>query len=74
MIEPVSSVFLTLWNTLAKSNTCPELEAAWNAIMEQAVLTDPRALNELWDFYLERLGVLEKQSFTLENIPSSCPA
>ena len=74
MIKPGSSVFLTFWDTLAKSNTCQELEAAWNAITEQAVLTDPRALDELWDFYLERLGILEKQSFTLENIPSSYPA
>ena len=53
--------FLTLWDTLAKSKTCPELKAAWTAITEQAVLIDPRGLNELWDFYLERLGEYEME-------------
>ena len=51
--------FLTLWDTLAKPKTCSELKSAWTAITEQAVLIDPRGLNELWDFYLERLGESE---------------
>ena len=60
MNVPVSSSdFLTLWDVLAQPNTCPELKAAWTAITEQAALIDPRGLNELWDFYLERLGELE---------------
>ena len=52
--------FLTLWDTLAKPKNCPDLSAAWDQIREQAVLIDPRGLNELWDFYLERLGECER--------------
>jgi hypothetical protein len=51
--------FLTLWDTLAHPKTCPDLKAAWEEIREQAVLIDPRGLNELWDFYLERLTECE---------------
>ena len=60
MTNPVfSSDFLVLWDTLAKPKTCPELGAAWNSITEQAALIDPRGLNELWKFYLERLTECE---------------
>ncbi|MEC4683032.1 MAG: hypothetical protein VST70_05060 [Nitrospirota bacterium] len=51
--------FLTLWDTLAKPKTCPELKAAWDQIRDRAEEIDPRGLNELWDFYLERLTECE---------------
>ena len=61
MINPVSSSdFLTLWDSLANSKTGPELKASWTVITEQAVSTGPRGLNDLWDFYLERLNECER--------------
>ena len=60
MTNPVfSSDFLTLWDSLSPPKTCPELKAAWSAITEQADLINPKGLNELWEFYLERLEELE---------------
>ena len=61
MTNPVfSSDFLTLWDTLAKPKTCPELKAAWSAVTEQADLINPEGLNQLWEFYLERLTECER--------------
>jgi len=54
-----SSDFLVRWDTLAKPKTGPELNAAWRAITEQADLINLEGLNELWEFYLERLEELE---------------
>ena len=60
MTNPVfSSDFLTLWDTLAKPKTCPELKDAWSAVTEQADLINPEGLNQLWEFYLERLTEYE---------------
>ena len=60
MTNPVfSSDFLTLWDTLAKPKTGPELKAAWDQIRDRAEEIAPRGLNELWEFYLERLEELE---------------
>ena len=62
MIAPVYSDFLVLWDTLAKSDTCPELKVSWNRILEHAEKLEIEGLNELWNFYLERLGGLERES------------
>ncbi len=59
MIAPVYSDFLVFWDTLAKSGTRPELKAAWNRILEHAESIEFEGLNELWNFYLERLEELE---------------
>ncbi len=62
MIGPVSSSdFLSYRDSLANSNTGPDLKAAWTAITEQADAINPRELNELWDFYLERLAECERR-------------
>jgi hypothetical protein len=61
MIAPVCSDFLLLWDTLAKSDTCPELKASWGRILEHAETIKFEGLNELWDFYLERLGECERK-------------
>lgn len=53
--------FLTCWNRLATSKTCPELKAAWNFILEQADLIESKGLDELWDFYLESLNECESR-------------
>lgn len=62
MIAPVYSDFLVLWDTLATSDSCSELKAAWDRILEHAEKIEIEGLNELWDFYLERLGGLERES------------
>ncbi len=61
MIAPVYSDFLVLWDTLAKSDTCPELKVSWNRILEHAEKLEIEGLNELWNFYLERLGKCERR-------------
>lgn len=61
MMAPVYSDFLVFWDTLAKSGSCPELKAAWNRILDQAETIEFEGLNELWNFYLERLGELERK-------------
>lgn len=50
---------LSLWDSLAHPNTCSELNSAWNQIRNRAEEIDPRGMNELWDFYLERLAEIE---------------
>lgn len=55
MIAPIYSDFLVLWDTLAKADTCPELKNSWNQILEHAETIEFEGLNELWNFYLERL-------------------
>ena len=60
MIAPVYSDFLVLWDTLAKSDTGSELKAAWDRILGHAGTFRAEELNELWDFYLERLGECER--------------
>ena len=55
-----TSVFLSSWDSLAHPNTCSELNSAWNRIRNQAEEIDPKGLNELWDFYLERLAEKER--------------
>ena len=62
MIAPVYSDFLVLWDTLATSDSCPELKAAWDRIRDHAETLGLEELNELWNFYLERLGGLESES------------
>ncbi|WP_053764691.1 hypothetical protein [Leptospirillum ferriphilum] len=59
MIAPVYSDFLVFWDTLAKAGTCPDLKAAWDWILEHAETIGIEELNELWNFYLERLGECE---------------
>ncbi len=61
MIAPVYSDFLVLWDTLATSESCQDLKAAWDRIRNHAETLGLEELNELWDFYLERLGELEKR-------------
>ncbi|MGL3709495.1 hypothetical protein ACSYAY_01325 [Leptospirillum ferriphilum] len=61
MIAPVYSDFLVFWDTLAKADTCPELKAAWDRIVEHSETIEFEGLNELWNFYLERLGELEEK-------------
>lgn len=61
MIDPIYSDFLVLWDTLAKSDTCPELKYSWIRILEHAETIEFEGLNELWDFYLERLGECERR-------------
>ena len=61
MIAPVYSDFLVLWDTLAKSDTGSELKAAWDQILEHAEKIEIEGLNELWNFYLERLGECERR-------------
>ena len=61
MITPIYSDFLVLWDTLAKSNTCSELKATWNRILEHAEKIEIEGLNELWNFYLDRLGEFERR-------------
>ena len=56
-----SSDFLSLWDSLAHPNTCSELNSAWNQIRDRAEEIDPRGMNELWDFYLERLDGIESR-------------
>lgn len=53
--------FLSLWDTLAYSKTCPELKVAWSRILDHATTDGTEGLNELWDFYLERLGECERE-------------
>ncbi len=52
-------VFLSEWNSLANAGSCLELKDSWNHVLEYAKEIAPRGLNELWDFYLERLDNLE---------------
>lgn len=53
--------FLTGWNSLATSKTCPELKASWNFILEQSDSIESKGLDELWDFYLESLNECESR-------------
>ena len=53
----IAHEFLTLRDSLARPETCPELKAAWDQIRAEGI--DPKGLNELWEFYLERLEELE---------------
>ena len=63
MTNPVfSSDYLTLRDSLAHPETCPDLSAAWDKILERAEKIEPRGLNELWEYYLERLYQCEKRS------------
>ena len=55
----IAHEFLTLGNSLARPETCPELKAAWDRILEHAEKIEIEGLNELWDFYLERLTEYE---------------
>lgn len=52
--------FLSLWDSLANAGSCSELKDSWNHVLEYAEEIDPRGLNELWDFYLERLNECER--------------
>lgn len=60
-----TSDFLSTWNSLAHPKTCLDLKSAWNRIRNQAEEIDPKGLNELWDFYLERLGEFESKAETV---------
>lgn len=55
------SDFLTLWDSLANAGSCSELKAAWDQIRDRVEAIAPRGLNELWDFYLERLDKCERR-------------
>ena len=62
MNVPVSSSdFLALWDVLANPDTCTELKDAWVRILEHEEKIGVNALNTLWDFYLDRLGELERK-------------
>ena len=59
---PVSSSdFLALWDVLAMPSGCRELKEAWNRILEHAEKIGADALDTLWEFYLDRLGELERK-------------
>lgn len=53
--------FLSLWDSLAHAKTCFELKFAWNRIRDRAEEIDSRGMNELWEFYLERLAEIESR-------------
>ena len=53
------SLFLSFWDRLAIAKTVPELRDVWRGILERADPIGPRGVNELWEFYCERLGALE---------------
>jgi hypothetical protein len=55
-----TSDFLSAWDSLAHPKTCLDLKSAWNRIRNRAEEIDPKGLNELWDFYLERLTECER--------------
>ena len=57
-----SSDFLSAWDSLADAKTCFELKFAWNRIRDRAEEIDPRGMNELWEFYLERLAEIESRA------------
>ncbi|MHB1285517.1 MAG: hypothetical protein ACYCYP_02975 [Leptospirales bacterium] len=57
-----TSDFLTYWNSLANTGSCLELNTAWEQIRNRAEEIDPEGLNELWDFYFERLAECEKEN------------
>ena len=62
MNVPVSSSdFLSLWDVLAMPSSCRELKEAWNRILEHAEKIGADALDTLWEFYLDRLGELERE-------------
>lgn len=52
--------FTTFRSVLANAGSCPELNTAWNSILERAEEVGPKGLNELWDFYLDRLDECER--------------
>ena len=56
-----SSDFLALWDVLAMPSGCRELKEAWNRILEHAEKIGADALDTLWEFYLDRLGELERK-------------
>ena len=55
------SPFLSLWNRLAMAKTVWELRVAWREILECGERIGPQGLNELWEFYCERLGAIEAE-------------
>ena len=57
-----SSDFLSAWDSLAHAKSCFELKFAWNRIRDRAEEIDPRGMNELWEFYLERLAEIESRA------------
>ena len=58
MTEKASS-FLTLWDNLTIAKTFPELRATWKHVLEHSESIGHQRLNELWEFYCERLGEFE---------------
>lgn len=44
---------------MTNAKTVPELRAVWKYVLECSESIDPKRLNELWDFYCERLGECE---------------